>query len=204
MFKAIYLSVFFLVMSFASTHLFAASTAVVGVAKYSELKEGLFLVSLSAETRSEQDLTAESLSVGAIHEPSILERAQQLEFKFLRSVSTRKFSLLMKQGAAINNTPERVSENAQSLGEFGQQFPGRFMAGDRLLMILGEDGVFYTQLNGVDLGSQLNESTFRLLLSGFLGDVPPSRAFRDALSGESDSIALQAEFAAQFNNVVLR
>ena len=156
-----------------------ARMAETGYAKFSELNQELFLVSIIGGA----DEFAESVQANA----------KRIEFKFLANYSHRRFNKLLVQSAAINNSSASLSRNAGNLTAFTQQIKGRFSRGDHLIIEERDEGITCL-LNGAELGEISSNELFDILLNVWVGPVPPSREFKESLLGKIDNQELEIVF----------
>ncbi len=162
-----------------------ADLKAMGYARYSGLSEDLFLTSLFVDSAM-----TDTQSVDA-H-----KNAKQLEFKFLGSqLSFRRFRQLLLQSSAINNPPELMKKNTAAINEFVEntKIKGGLQRGDHLVFKSDENGLT-TTLNSVVLSVVASPDLFAMFLNSWVGKIPPSREFKDALLGETRNYEVEIAF----------
>ncbi len=162
----------------------SAPLKTVGYALYSELDESLFIAALK-ETDLEHSKGESSL--GKIE--------KQLEIKFLKSrFATGRFTRLLLHNAAINNSDASIQKNKKHLDAFVELMSHSFYRGDHIVFkTLGDDGFLIT-LDGVEIGHVKSRELFDILLNGWIGDVPPTRVFKESLLGGGESAMLAKHY----------
>ncbi len=163
----------------------AALLSPTGFAKYSELEEDLFLTALSLDEQYAQ--------LEDIHSNNGVRR---LEFKFMiDNLSPRRFSRILIQSAAINNPSGVFEKNSAALFRLFEQFRDDFQYGDHLVIEANQLGELKTTLNSVELGRVNSYDLFNILLNVWVGDIPPTRQFKNLMLGIEDYSALETAFS---------
>lgn len=168
---------FFVVVFVMSVNAYSANFPT-GYATYSELSEVLFMTSLFNES-------------GKFEDPS---KERRLEFKILANkLSARRFNQLLARNAAINNAPENLARNKLFFEQLLGFLKSSLYRGDHLVYF--SDGVkVNVTLNTIEIGEIESAELFDILLNIWVGDVPPSRDFKDELTGRNDSQGLADNF----------
>ena len=161
-----------------------------GISIHTEFGQEQFIGALFSKTPSDN---AEELLRNA--NPS------QMELKIISpdGMTVRRFSRMWIEGMAINNSPELLIAQADSMVKFDSLFKNRLAQGD--------DIVFkYVNSKGVDiivnketLGNIQSDDFFKLLLSVWIGKVPLSTDFKNGIlkNGRSDNILI-----ARFDSIL--
>ena len=160
-----------------------AELVATGYAKFSELSQEYFLTSISVDENAASGDAAQ-----------VKESAKRIEFKFLTKYSHRQFNRLLIERAAINSDPSLLSQSSAELAAFSRQIRGRFFRGDHLVIDIDDQGDVVCAINGKSLGSTFSEGLFDILLSVWIGPVPPSREFKDSLLGKMNYEENQTTF----------
>lgn len=156
-----------------------------GYARYSDLSEDLFLTSLY-----------DTPNFGDSSNGQLGERIRRLEFKFLGSqLSFRRFKQLLLQSSTINNPPQLMQSNASVIEEFVKKtkLKGSFQRGDHLVFESDANGLT-TRFNSVELSVVKSLDLFDILLNSWVGKIPPSREFKEALLGETRDMEIERVF----------
>ncbi|UTA47292.1 TonB family protein [Simiduia sp. 21SJ11W-1] len=143
-----------------------------GISSYTKLGQEQFLAGLYLPSTTTDVGTA--LNVGG-------ERRMELRITG-RSVSARGLSRMWIEGIAINIAGDQLQANADGMVEFTQMTKGRLRNGDTVVIddIPGE-GISVT-INGVEMGKiRRAPNLFNMLLATWVGSVPLSSEFRDAI-----------------------
>ena len=152
-----------------------------GYAKYSEFSEDLFITTLIADE-------------SALQGPVTSRDIKKIEIKFLTNLSQRRFRKMIMQSAAINNDPFTIRKNAAHLTSFASQFRGEFIRGDHLVISTDNAGGLVSSINGIEIGNVGSDELFGALVNVWIGPVPPSRDFKNALLGSADYSAVKIAF----------
>lgn len=153
---------------------------VVGYALYSELDESLFIASLKA---------TDDKQIGNGRSPVQIEK--QLEFKFLKArFAAGRFTRLLLHNAAINNPDEAIQNNKEFFDQFVELMNHSFYRGDHIVFSTQGNEAFAITLDGVEIGRVKSRELFDILLNGWIGDVPPTRIFKESLLGGGESASL--------------
>ncbi|MEX2962646.1 TonB family protein [Microbulbifer sp. TYP-18] len=98
------------------------------------------------------------------------------------SLSSRSLRNQWVESIAINNPGDTLSNQAENMVAFANLLKGRLYQGDQLSVdFSGESGVTTIALDGVALRSIDSRNFFNTLLRAWVGPVPPSTDFREAL-----------------------
>lgn len=156
-----------------------ADLSAVGYAQYSGLSENLFLTSLFID--------------GSVKNSGIVKPkgdVRRLEFKFLsEQITFRRFKQLLLQSSAINNSADVMKKNTQAINEFvnNTRLKGGFSRGDHLVFETNGHQVT-TRVNDVTLSVIVSTDLFDIFLNSWVGKIPPSRDFKEALLGKDEDL----------------
>jgi protein TonB len=177
-----------LVPLFASLCLLAALPAraleINGVAPFSELGGEIYLAALhlDARTSDENALFADN-------------RERKMEVRFSAPMSKRRWVTNWMQSIAINNNRDSLVGSAEELSEILSAFADNLAPGDSVeIHFVPGDGTAI-RINGTTLASGKSAQIFNLFLSSWIGAVPPSSHFKNALLGTANSTADQGRFS---------
>jgi len=147
-----------------------------GTAIYSELGNQLYLGTLYLDTPS----TSANEILGST-------QRKRMELRFANSMSKRRWSQTWTQGIAINSSQENMINAAADLSETLSSFQSNLEYGDTV--IFDYDPLYGTSVsaNGVTLVKDKSAALFNLLLSAWIGPVPPTSQFKNAILGSEDS-----------------
>lgn len=143
-----------------------------GVAAYSELGNELFIAALYA---GQTGTNAQELINGSY--------PKRLELKILakQGVAQRQFSRIWRESVAINNSRDALVVQADNMVYFEELVRDRLETNDHLVISYVPKNGVEVSLNSVVLGQIGDDAFFTLLLRSWIGPVPSSTAFRDAL-----------------------
>ncbi|EIK43721.1 TonB family C-terminal domain protein [Cellvibrio sp. BR] len=161
-----------------------ASPQLSGIATHSELGQEQFLAALYSETLSKDaDLLLNT------------QDAKRMELKILarEGIAPRRFTRMWIEGAAINMPAGAMNSHAENMLAFDQLFRGRLEMNDHLIFDFSPQQGTVIHLNSVHLGTIENPSFFDVLLRTWIGNVPLSSGYREALlmEGNIDAALLQ-------------
>lgn len=161
-----------------------ASPQLSGIATHSELGQEQFLAALYSETLS-KDATR-LLNT---------QDAKRMELKILarEGIAPRRFTRMWIEGAAINMPSGAMNSHAENMLAFDQLFRGRLEMNDHLIFDFSPQQGTVIHLNSVHLGTIENPAFFDVLLRTWIGNVPLSSGYREALlmEGNIDAALLQ-------------
>lgn len=149
-----------------------AEPSLQGIALHRELGQDQFLGALYSDTASDD--------VEVILDPRI---AKRMELKVIArdGIVAGRFSRMWIEGAAINNSIELLTEQANNMLIFDQMFRGRLEENDHVVIdYLPATGVD-VYLNSILLGNIASDNFLPLLLRSWVGRVPLSSRYRDEL-----------------------
>lgn len=160
-----------------------ASPQLSGIATHSELGQEQFLAALYSETLS--------------NDANVLlnaHGAKRMELKILarEGIAPRRFTRMWIEGAAINMPAEAMNSHARNMLALDQLFRGRLESNDHLILAFSPQQGTVISLNGVRLGIIADPAFFEVLLRTWIGTVPLSTGYREALlmEGEIDATLL--------------
>lgn len=157
----------------------------IGFAEYVELGQEQFVVSLNAESF---DLASD--------QSFSLRGRQQINLKVSAArLSPRKLLRFFIQGAAVNNDTSRLKNNAIHMASFAALIKGRLKKGDHLSLSYDGESQTAISINEVALTEISSAEFFSMILSVFVGDVPPTREFKNAILGIEESASARARYA---------
>ncbi len=134
------------------------------------------------------------LERGASSEIVSPAQVEQMAFKISRSrQSSKRWYRQLVQRVVINADPDVLAESAEALNVFSPMLLQPFYEGD-VVSIRRLEGGAELAVNDVVLGEVLNSQVFELYLSAWMGPVPPSTEFQEALLLQPVSADQKAQF----------
>ncbi len=129
----------------------------------------------------------------------ILQIRSRMEMQAAKNLSLRRLKKYWVQGAAINNSPETYEQQQKNVLLFTGSLKDKLLPGDRLTIDNLPNGETRIFVNGIKLVTISGPGFYPLLLNSWVGAVPPSSEFRDALlaNGEVNEMLL-----AEYNRTV--
>lgn len=113
------------------------------------------------------------------------------------SLSARSVNSMWIEGMAINNPASSLEAQAENLARLNNMVRKRLRAGDVLAFAASPGNGTTVTLNGVKLGSIRSDDFFPMLLRTWIGSIPLSSEFKDALLADGDvDPGLSTRFAA--------
>lgn len=159
-----------------------------GIATHSEFNKERFIAALYSETLSKDANTIIQAS-----------EAKRLELRITaRRLSARRLNNMWIEGMAINNSGATLSEQAQNMVSFTGLIKHKLVAGDRVVIDSKPGFGTTVSVNGTELGNIASDDFFNLLLRTWIGNVPLSSDFRDALLTEGE---VDAELLSRFEGI---
>jgi len=158
------------IISFVCLHTARADTALNGVAIYTELGQeqyiaGLYTSKLSSVQR--EVLTS--------------NEEKEIQVRILaNSISSRAFKKMWIEGLAINASSRELETHSQNMAKFSNMLKIRLLRGDVFTMQRSMNDVIII-LNGSTVGRIDDPKFFDILIRAWIGTVPLSTEFRQAL-----------------------
>ncbi|MFL0811601.1 MAG: TonB family protein [Agarilytica sp.] len=141
-----------------------------GVATHAELGQEQFIAGLFTSTLSDSSGTILST-----------QEEKRIQVRVLAPrLSSRRFRRMWIEGMAINASPAELEKHANDMADFSNMVKIKMIAGDIFSVERREDAV-RVSINSVMLGEIEDPQFFDLLLRTWIGPVPLSSEFRDAL-----------------------
>lgn len=165
--------------------LHASALEVNGAASYSELGGQLFIGALMLETPTGD--------VDKIYQGN---QERVIEIRFSNSMSKRRWAQFWTQSIAINSSRENMVIAADELSEILSAFQSGLEQGDHVLISYHPLYGTSASVNGTTLVKEKSATVFNLFLSSWLGPVPPSSHFKNAILGTIDSTDNYSNFQA--------
>lgn len=157
-------------MSFVCVHTAQADTALNGVAIYTELGQEQYIAGLYTSKLS--SVQREVLSSN---------EEKELQVRILaNSISSRAFKKMWIEGLAINASSRELETHSQNMAKFSNMLKIRLLRGDVFTMQRSLNDVTII-LNGSTVGKINDPSFFDILIRAWIGPVPLSTEFRQAL-----------------------
>ncbi len=159
-----------------------------GAALHSELGKDQFIAGLYVE-----DLSKDSKQI------LLSNQRKRMEIKVLaRRLLSRKFQRQWIEGVAINAGNNDLTKHAQNLADFSNMLKIKLIKDDTLTIERTFRRGVIISINGVTLGIIKDTRFFDLLLRSWIGPVPLSSNFKEALlqAGSIEPVTL-----ARFNSV---
>ncbi len=154
-----------------------------GVAPFSELGNEIFLAALYVDSRTSD--TGQLFSSA---------RERKMEIRFSSSMSRRRWSTNWMQSIAINASRDALTASADELSEILSAFADNLSHGDRVEFHYVPEAGTHIRINGTTLARGKSSEVFNLFLAAWIGSVPPTSGFRNALLGREPSTAEQDRF----------
>lgn len=157
-----------------------------GMAIHSEFNKERFIGALFVER---PDTSADSVLQS--------NQARRMELRILSRTTPRQLTQLWIEGMAINNKPELLSREAENMVVFSNQIQSSLQPGDALEISQAPGQGTTFSVNNITIGHLPSDEFFDMLLSTWVGNIPLSSDFRDALlqAGKVD-LDLQQRFYA--------
>lgn len=161
----------------------AQSYQINGVSEYTEFNTSVFAVKL--------ELTKVRDNAQQIYNHSTTKK---LSFRLLAERSPRLWSRMFIQNLSMNNNSDAIAAQTDDLITMAQAIKGNLLPGDLIEIERLGDNLTVMSINRVDLAVFETEGYFDFLLSGFVGDTPPTIEMKEELlaNGEysADMLAL--------------
>lgn len=154
-----------------------------GVAPFTELGNEIYLAGLFVDSR-----TSDS---GELFSDA---RERKMEIRFSSNMSRRRWTTNWMQSIAINANRDTLVAAADELSEVLNAFADNLSPGDQVEIHFIPGRGTDIRINGTTLASNLAPGIFNLFLSSWIGAVPPSSNFRNALLGVDASSTEQDRF----------
>lgn len=119
-----------------------------------------------------------------------------MEIRFVDRVSNRRWVNSWTQSIAINNSSQTIAGAANELSSVLSAFAGGFKAGDIVSFDYLPGTGTSVSVNDTVLQEGQSEGVFDLFLSAWIGPVPPSTQFKNAVLGIEDSPISRNRFLA--------
>ncbi len=142
-----------------------------GIAHYTELGKAQFVAGLYTEALTDNKATL----LSGTGNKRMEMRIQNDHF------SSRRFKRLWLEGIAVNASPEELKAHTQNLATLNHLLKVPLKQGDIFTITLSQQSQVAFHLNAVKLGKVKHPEFFNLLLRTWIGTVPLSTPFRDAL-----------------------
>lgn len=124
--------------------------------------------------------------------------AKRIELKVVaKRLSARRLNSQWIEGMAINNPASLLTVQAENMVAFTAFVKRSLRAGD-ILSIKGEGNITTVTLNDIKLGSIKSDQFFDMIMRTWIGSVPLSSDFRDALLTNG---AIDPELLARFESI---
>lgn len=161
-----------------------------GVGEFTELGQRVFIATLSTPQP-----TSDARALLSQNQPATMQMRITV-----RRMSQRRFITLWLESVTVNAESSKLLAHSGDFTRFSNLFHGALRAGDLLTLDYQPNNGLAVSLNNVELGGVRSTQAgefFRLLLSGWIGEIPLSTQFREALlSPESIDARMLAEFDA--------
>ena len=148
-----------------------AATKLTGIAVHNEFGSEQFIAALYKET------------VSADYKRLILDDDNKaMEIRVIADrLSARRFKQMWIEGMAINSGSRDLEKHAQNVADFSNFFKVRMKKGDILRIDRNKSNNMLVMINGVKLGEISDPTFFDLLLRTWVGPVPLSSDFKEAM-----------------------
>lgn len=151
-----------------------------GIAIYSEFGRELFIGALYSPVGLNENM--DSLD-------NILQLRMELKILAPEGMTLRRFHRLWHEGMSVNSDSALLRAQADNREQFDKLFKDRLLQNDYLVFSYqAKKGVTIT-LNNILLGKIANDDFFKMLLSTWVGSVPLSSNYKNAIlkAGDIDS-----------------
>jgi protein TonB len=148
-----------------------AADSLKGIAVYQELGKEQFIGALYSSPKNSHQ---SSTNAGP-------DRRMELKILNPDGLTKRQFMRLWIEGVAVNNHPDVLIAQAENMIKFDTMVKGKLDAGDHIIISSVEGNEVNILLNGIALGVINDGRFFSMLLSVWIGNVPLSSEYRDAL-----------------------
>ncbi|MBU3070965.1 TonB family protein [Aestuariicella sp. G3-2] len=158
-----------------------------GLADHKQFNKDLFIGALYTD-----NLSADAAS--QLNNPG----RRRLELRVVaKRLSSRQLNSMWIEGMAINNPPDLLTQQAENMVSFTSFVKRSLRAGD-ILAIRGDGTKTTVTLNDVELGSINSPKFFNMVLRTWIGSVPLSSEFRDALLTNG---SIDGDLLAKFESI---
>ena len=159
-----------LILLSVTASLTAAAPLINGVAIHEQLGQESFIAALLTTTLSKD-----------ARDTLISREEKQMQVRILtENLSARRFKRLWIEGIAINASPEELETQSKNMAKFSNMLSITLKRGDIVVINRSRDEVKVI-INGALLGTLTDTRFFDLLLRTWIGPVPLSSDFREAL-----------------------
>lgn len=168
---------FLLFCSFTTVQVSAQSYLINGVSEYTEFNEPVYAVKL--------ELTRVRDNSQQIYNH---QATKKLSFRLLAERSPRLWSRMFIQNLSMNNDVDMITTQSEDLIKMAQAIKGNLVPGDLIEIERLDDNLTVMAINRVDVATFETEGYFEFVLSGFIGETPPTIEMKDELlaNGEYD------------------
>ncbi len=147
-----------------------------GMAIHTELGKEQFIAAIYAETPT-QDARQLILS----------DENKAMELRVIEDrIFSRRLKRMWVEGIAINAGQGELTNHAQNMADFSNMLKVNLRAGDIMRFDRMVNGGMVVTINGIELGKIADRKFFDLLIRTWIGPVPLSSSFKDALLAGSD------------------
>lgn len=162
----------------------------------------LFGISIHQEKRND-------IYVGALFAPEYITDSRELReistdkrmsLKFISKYSNRKMARLWKQRIAMNNSKSNWQPLTKEIVQFASIFKQPMQAGDEINIDFSPDTGTTVYLNKTLFLTIEKLNFYELLLNIWIGNIPPSEAFKIGITGKSNN-NLNEQLIAQYQSL---
>jgi len=184
--------------------LFVISTTKVQAEENYSANDNLSLFGIAIHQEQRNDIY-----IGALYAPENIKSTDQLvdpsvskkmSLKFLSKYSERKMARFWKQRIALNNKKSNWQPFTKSILEFGELFKRPMQVGDELSIQFSPSTGTSIFLNGTHFLTIQDISFYKLILNVWIGNIPPTRAFKLGITGKNSS-SVTEKLAEQHANL---
>lgn len=148
-----------------------------GIAVHQELGREQFLGALYAESPSSDPDTLIT---------SNIPKRMELKIVSPDGMPTRRFGRMWIEGMAINNSNAMLTAQADNMVKFDGLFKGKLLENDHIVFSVTPNSGVSVSVNGILLGNIADDQFFEMLLRTWIGRVPLSSTYREALLKNGD------------------
>lgn len=147
--------------------------------------------------------------IGALYTPSQITSvseisdeyvAKRMSLKFVSKYSNRKMSRMWKQRIAMNNQKGSWKPMTKEIIQFASLFKRAMQEGDEINIDFVPNAGTKVYINQTLFLTINNSGFFNLLLNIWIGNVPPTEAFKKGISGQTAE-SINTQLITQFDTI---
>lgn len=147
-----------------------------GMAMHTELGKEQFIAAIYADTPTSD-----------AKELILSDQNKAMELRVIEDrIFSRRLKRMWVEGIAINAGQNELTEHAQNMADFSNMLKVNLRAGDVMRFDRRVNAGMIVTINGIELGRIADRKFFDLLVRTWIGPVPLSTSFKDALLAGAD------------------